>query len=139
MKQAYGSAVEAIESSQPKEVLKAKLRETRAAASYAPQVAKAAVTFAYEASGSHGMRNPSRLQRCFRDIYVGAAHQVFDERNYNELAKPRACGLPHACTNTCASPVGSSPLCCRRRQAPGRGSAWPNLADPPDIVTIVRF
>ncbi|MHC4225252.1 MAG: hypothetical protein ACYSUN_14780 [Planctomycetota bacterium] len=33
------------------------------------------------------MRNPSRLQRCFRDIYVGTAHQVFDERNYNEVAK----------------------------------------------------
>jgi hypothetical protein len=33
------------------------------------------------------MRNPSRLQRCFRDIHVGAAHQVFDERNYSELAK----------------------------------------------------
>ena len=34
------------------------------------------------------MRNPSRLQRCLRDIYVGAGHQVFDERNYNEIAKP---------------------------------------------------
>jgi hypothetical protein len=34
------------------------------------------------------MRNPSRLQRRFRDIYVGAAHQVFDERNYVEAAKP---------------------------------------------------
>jgi alkylation response protein AidB-like acyl-CoA dehydrogenase len=42
---------------------------------------------AYEASGSHGMRNPSRLQRCFRDIYVGAAHQPFDERNFQEQAK----------------------------------------------------
>ena len=52
------------------------------------KVAKDAVTFAYESSGNVGLRNPSRLQRCFRDMYVGAAHQVFDDRNYQELAKP---------------------------------------------------
>ncbi len=39
------------------------------------------------APGSAGMRNPSVLQRCFRDLAVGAGHMVFDERNYNELAK----------------------------------------------------
>ncbi len=48
-----------------------------------------AVTFAYEASGSHGLRNPSRLQRCFRDLYVGTSHLVFDEGNYVEMVKPR--------------------------------------------------
>jgi hypothetical protein len=51
-------------------------------------VAKSAVVFAWEASGSAGMRNPSRLQRCFRDIYIGAGHQVFDDRAYCEFAKP---------------------------------------------------
>ena len=35
------------------------------------------------------LRNPSRLQRCFRDLYVGASHLVFDERNYVEMVKPR--------------------------------------------------
>ena len=50
---------------------------------------KASVTFAYEASGGHGLRNPSLLQRCFRDMYVGAAHLVFDERNYAEAVKAR--------------------------------------------------
>ncbi len=94
-KEAYGSAVEAIASGAAAEVRQQKLRETRAAATHVPQVAKAAVSFAYEASGSAGMRNPSRLQRCFRDIFVGAAHQVFDERNYNELGKP-ALGLEPA-------------------------------------------
>ena len=88
-KQTYGSAVEAIASDAPPEVRAATLRETKAAASYVSEVSKAAVSFAYEASGSHGLRNPSRLQRCFRDIYVGAAHQVFDERNYVELAKQK--------------------------------------------------
>ena len=51
-------------------------------------VAKSATIFAWEASGSAGMRNPSLLQRCFRDIYIGAGHQVYDDRNYCEFAKP---------------------------------------------------
>jgi alkylation response protein AidB-like acyl-CoA dehydrogenase len=84
-KEAYETAVEAVASGADGD---AKLRETRAAASYVTEISKAAVTFAYEASGSAGMRNPSRLQRCFRDVYVGAAHQVFDSRNYNEVVKP---------------------------------------------------
>jgi alkylation response protein AidB-like acyl-CoA dehydrogenase len=85
----YTAAVEAISQGEAAEIRDERIRATKAAASYVPEVAKAAVTFAYEAAGSHGMRNPSRLQRCFRDIYVGAAHQVFDERNYIESAKSR--------------------------------------------------
>ncbi len=87
-KQSYESAVEAVEQAATAETRADRLRETKAAASYVTKVAKEAVTFAYESSGSVGLRNPSRLQRCFRDIYVGAAHQVFDDRNYVELAKP---------------------------------------------------
>ena len=87
-KASYGDAVTAIGEGAASELCEERIRATKAAASYATEIAKAAVTFAYEASGSHGMRNPSRLQRCFRDIFVGAAHQVFDERNYQEAAKP---------------------------------------------------
>ena len=83
----YGGSVAAIARGEPDEVRADRIRETKAAATYVTEVAKAAITFAYESAGSHGMRNPSVLQRCFRDIYVGAAHQVFDERNYVELAK----------------------------------------------------
>lgn len=85
----YGSTVAAIARGEAKEALRERIRKTRAVASYGTHVAKAAVTFAYEASGSHGLRNPSRIQRCFRDLYVGAAHLVFDERNYVEAAKTR--------------------------------------------------
>jgi alkylation response protein AidB-like acyl-CoA dehydrogenase len=84
---AYASAVEAVAQGAPANVLDDRLRETKSAASYATRVAKKACTFAYEASGSSGMRNPNRLQRCFRDICVGAQHQVFDERSYMEIAK----------------------------------------------------
>ena len=72
-----------------------RIRETKSAASYVTKVAKEAVRFAWEASGSAGMRNPSRLQRCFRDIHVGSGHQVFDQRNYAEIAK-RELGLETA-------------------------------------------
>jgi alkylation response protein AidB-like acyl-CoA dehydrogenase len=85
----YGSTVDAIARGEAKNACMERVRETRAAASYVTQVAKAAVTFAYEASGSHGLRNPSLLQRCFRDMYVGASHLVFDERNYVETVKTR--------------------------------------------------
>ena len=84
----YSSAVAAIAAGESAETIAEKLRQTRAAASFVPKVAKAAVSFAYESSGSVGLRNPNRLQRCFRDIFVGAAHQVFDDRYFNELAKP---------------------------------------------------
>ena len=87
-KDSYTRAVAAVADNEPAEVLATQLRDTKAAASYVTKVAKAAVTFAWESSGSVGMRNPSKLQRCFRDIYMGAGHQVFDERNYNDTAKP---------------------------------------------------
>ncbi len=87
--EAYGSTVAAIERGESKQARKERIRETRAVASYVTEVSKAAVTFAYEASGSRGLRNPSRLQRCFRDMYVGASHLVFDERNYVDSVKTR--------------------------------------------------
>jgi alkylation response protein AidB-like acyl-CoA dehydrogenase len=86
---AYQSAVEAIEGGDDESTIGDRLRETKASATWVTEAAKQACSFAYESAGSHGMRNPSRLQRCFRDIWVGAAHQVFDTRNYNELVKPR--------------------------------------------------
>jgi alkylation response protein AidB-like acyl-CoA dehydrogenase len=87
--ESYGSTIDAIGRGGSRPDIMTRVRETRAAASYAVKVCKEAVTFAYEASGSHGLRNPSRLQRCFRDMYVGASHLVFDERNYVETVKPR--------------------------------------------------
>ena len=87
-RQAYTDAVAAVERGEGADAIANRIRDTKAAASYVTLVSKDAVRFAYEASGSAGMRNPNRLQRCFRDIMVGAQHQVFDERNYNEVAKP---------------------------------------------------
>jgi alkylation response protein AidB-like acyl-CoA dehydrogenase len=83
----YNRAVAAIAGGEAAEACRAYVRQTRAASSYVTRVAKQAVGFAYEVSGSAGLRNPSRLQRCYRDIAAGASHLVFDERNYVEFAK----------------------------------------------------
>lgn len=85
----YEDAVELIESGASDEACGDAVRHTKAHANYiVKHVAKTATVFAWEASGSAGMRNPSRLQRCFRDMSVGAGHMVFDDRFYCEAAKP---------------------------------------------------
>ena len=92
----YQRAVALIESGADDTTCSEAVRQSKAHANYVvKQVAKPAVVFAWEASGSAGMRNPSRLQRCFRDICIGAGHQVFDDRNYREAAKA-ALGLEPA-------------------------------------------
>ena len=50
------------------------------------QVCQDATLFAYNAAGSHGLRNPSLLQRCFRDMYTGGQHIFVDRKSYEELA-----------------------------------------------------
>ena len=54
---------------------------------YMTQVCQEVVLFAYTAAGSQGLRNPSPLQRCFRDIYTGGQHIFVDRKSYEELAK----------------------------------------------------
>ena len=89
LKTIYNDAVALFKSGASPEACGDAVCQTKAHANYiVKHVAKSAVVFAWEASGSAGMRNPSRLQRCFRDIYIGAGHQVFDDRAYCEFAKP---------------------------------------------------
>ena len=84
----YNRAIELIESGASDEDCANAVRQSKAHANYVVKhVAKSAIVFAWEASGSSGMRNPSRLQRCFRDIFMGSGHQVFDDRGYREAAK----------------------------------------------------
>jgi alkylation response protein AidB-like acyl-CoA dehydrogenase len=45
------------------------------------------VNFAYMSAGSQGLRNPSILQRCFRDMCVGAQHIYVDPRCWDEMGK----------------------------------------------------
>ncbi|MEH6581268.1 MAG: acyl-CoA dehydrogenase family protein [Halioglobus sp.] len=84
---AYNKAVEAIGNNAEQALIDDLVRDTKAASSYAVKVAKEATNFAWEAAGSGVIRKPGKLERCFRDMAAGAGHQVFDQRNYIEVAK----------------------------------------------------
>jgi alkylation response protein AidB-like acyl-CoA dehydrogenase len=83
----YNKAIEAIGSNAGQTLIDDLIRDTKAASSYAVKMAKEATNFAWEAAGSGVIRNPCKLQRCFRDMAAGAGHQVFDQRAYCEVAK----------------------------------------------------
>jgi len=50
----------------------------RQSTTYATRVAADAARFAYTWAGSSGLRNPSIVQRCFRDIHAGTQHLYVD-------------------------------------------------------------
>ncbi|HVH17889.1 MAG TPA: acyl-CoA dehydrogenase family protein [Myxococcota bacterium] len=56
---------------------------------YMTQVAQDVTLFAYQWAGSHGLRNPSLVQRCFRDMFTGGQHIYVDRKSYEEVAKGR--------------------------------------------------
>jgi alkylation response protein AidB-like acyl-CoA dehydrogenase len=62
-------------------------QEISGAVAYLTEVAEAATLFAYRWSGSQGLRNPSLIQRCFRDMLTGGLHLYVDRRGYEDLAK----------------------------------------------------
>ena len=56
---------------------------------YMTQVAQDVALFAYQWAGSHGLRNPSLVQRCFRDMFTGGQHIYVDRKSYEDVAKER--------------------------------------------------
>src|SRR5262249_20083230 len=58
--------------------------ETRSAACYATQVAVEAATLAYRYGGGEANYLSSRLQRCLRDVYGAAQHQLVSNDAYEE-------------------------------------------------------
>ena len=50
----------------------------RQATTYATRIAADAARFAYTWAGTDALRNPSVLQRCFRDIHAGTQHIYVD-------------------------------------------------------------
>ena len=58
----------------------------RQATTWATDVAAEAVRFAYLASGSDGLRNPSVIGRCFRDIHAATQHVVVDDSTIVQAA-----------------------------------------------------
>ena len=87
---AFGSAVERLSRGDefgPKDV-----QALSAVTAYLTEVAEDVTLFAYRSAGSQGLRNPSTVQRCFRDFFTGGLHIFVDRRSYEEYAKPLLAG-----------------------------------------------
>jgi alkylation response protein AidB-like acyl-CoA dehydrogenase len=61
--------------------------EMMGAVAYLTQVCEDVALWAYRFAGSQGLRNPSLVQRCFRDMLTGGLHVFVDRRSYEEHAK----------------------------------------------------
>ena len=61
--------------------------EMMGSVAYMTQVCEDVTTFAYRSAGSQGLRNPSLVQRCFRDMLTGGLHIFVDRKSYEEHAK----------------------------------------------------
>jgi alkylation response protein AidB-like acyl-CoA dehydrogenase len=80
-----GGIVERLDRGDP--MTKAMQDELVSAVTYQTDVCMDVVRWAYMTSGSSGLRNPSVLQRCFRDMCVGAQHLYVDPRCHDEMGK----------------------------------------------------
>jgi alkylation response protein AidB-like acyl-CoA dehydrogenase len=80
-----GSIVQRLDDGDP--MTKAMQDELVSAVTYETNVCMGVVRWAYMTSGSAGLRNPSVLQRCFRDMTVGAQHLYVDPRCLDEMGK----------------------------------------------------
>lgn len=61
--------------------------DMRIAATFATECAKEIVTFAHLAAGTTAIREGSRLERSFRDLFTGSQHAFINEKTYTDSAK----------------------------------------------------
>jgi indole-3-acetate monooxygenase len=59
----------------------------RIAATYATEASREVAQFAHLAAGTTAIRNGSRLERAFRDIYTGTQHAFISEKTYIDSAQ----------------------------------------------------
>ena len=61
--------------------------EMRVAATYATEACREVVQWAHLAAGTTAIREGSRLERAFRDMYTGTQHAFISEKTYTEAGK----------------------------------------------------
>jgi alkylation response protein AidB-like acyl-CoA dehydrogenase len=83
----FGGVVERLGKGEP--MSKPMNDDVMGSVAYMTQVAQDVTLFAYQWAGSHGLRNPSPVQRCFRDLFTGGQHIYVDRKSYEEVAKGR--------------------------------------------------
>ncbi|HEX5067088.1 MAG TPA: acyl-CoA dehydrogenase family protein [Myxococcota bacterium] len=81
----FGGIVARLAKGEP--MSKAMNDDVMGSVAYMTQVAQDVTLFAYQWAGSHGLRNPSLVQRCFRDMFTGGQHIYVDRKSYEEVAK----------------------------------------------------
>ena len=81
----FGRIVESLDDGDP--MTKSMLDEVVSTVTYETGICLDATRWAYMTSGSDGLRNPSLLQRCFRDMTVGAQHIYVDPRSHDAMGK----------------------------------------------------
>lgn len=63
--------------------------EMRVAATYATEASREIVQWAHLAAGTSAIREGSRLERAFRDMYTGTQHVFIGEKTYTDAAQIR--------------------------------------------------
>lgn len=81
----FGGIVQRLEAGQPMD--KTMQSDVMGSVAYMTQVCQEVTLFAYQAAGSQGLRNPSVVQRCFRDMFTGGQHIFVDRKSYEDVAK----------------------------------------------------
>jgi alkylation response protein AidB-like acyl-CoA dehydrogenase len=61
--------------------------DMRIAATYATEASREVVQWAHLAAGTTAIREGSRLERAFRDMYTGTQHAFISEKTYTEAGK----------------------------------------------------
>jgi hypothetical protein len=61
--------------------------DMRIASTYATEAGREIVQFAHLAAGTSAIREGSRLERAFRDMYTGTQHAFISEKTYTEAGK----------------------------------------------------
>ena len=61
--------------------------DMRIAATYATEASREVVQWAHLAAGTTAIREGSRMERAFRDMYTGTQHAFISEKTYTEAGK----------------------------------------------------
>jgi alkylation response protein AidB-like acyl-CoA dehydrogenase len=61
--------------------------DLRVAATYATEASREVVQWAHLAAGTSAIREGSRLERAFRDLYTGTQHVFIGEKTYMDAAR----------------------------------------------------
>jgi len=81
----FGRSAHRLSKGEP--MSKATNDEVMGSVAYMTQVCQDVTLFAYQSAGSQGLRNPSVVQGCFRDMFTGGQHLYVDRKSYEEVAK----------------------------------------------------